>query len=52
MNKKLLISFRIGKYEDEVPMQDGHLLLGGPWKFDRKVKHDGFINKYSFVHNQ
>ena len=57
MNKQVLISFCIGKYEDEVlcdvvPMQVGHLLLGRPWKFDRKVKHDGLTNKYSFVHNQ
>ena len=57
LNKQLLISFRIGKYEDEVlsdviSMQVGHLLLGRPWQFDRKVKHDGFTNKYSFVHNQ
>ena len=22
------------------------------WKFDRKVKHDAFTNKYSFMHNQ
>ena len=33
-------------------MQAGHLLLGRPWQFDRKVKHDGFTNKYSFVLNQ
>ena len=51
MNKQLLISFRIGKYDDEVLcnvvlMQAGHLLLGRPWKFDRKVKNDDFINKY------
>ena len=57
VNKEVLISFRIGKYEDEVLcdvvlMQVGHLLLGRPCKFDRKVKHDAFTNKYSFVHNQ
>ena len=33
VNKQVLISFRIGKYEDQVlcdvaPMQAGHLLLG------------------------
>ena len=28
------------------------MLLGKPWQFDKKVKHDGFTNKYSFVHNQ
>ena len=57
MNKQVLIYFSIGKYENEVlcdvvPMQARHLLLGRPWQFDRKVKHDGFTNKYSFVHNQ
>ena len=57
MNKQVLASFRIGKYEDEVlcdvvPMQAGHLLLGRRWQFDRCVKHGGFTNKYSFEHNQ
>ena len=57
VNKQVLVAFRIGKYEDEVlcdvvPMQAGHLLLGCPWQFDRQVKHDSFMNKYSFVLNQ
>ena len=57
MNKQVLVSFSIGKYENEVlcdvvPMQVERLLLGRPWKFDRKIKHEGFTNKYSFVHNQ
>ena len=57
MTKKVLVSFRIGRYEDEVlcdviPMQASHLLLGRPWQFDRKAKHDGFTNKYSFEHKQ
>ena len=35
VNKQVLISFRVGKYEDEVlcdvvPLQAGHLLLGRP----------------------
>jgi hypothetical protein len=25
-----------------------HLLLGRPWQYDRKTKHDGFKNTYSF----
>ena len=37
---------------DVVPMQVRHLLLGRLWQFDRRVKHDGFTNKYSFVLNQ
>ena len=57
MNKQVLVSFSIGKCEDELlcdvgPMQAGHLLLKRPWQFDRKVQHDGFTNKYSFMHNQ
>ena len=57
VNKQVLVAFSIGKYEvevlcDVVPMQTGHLLIGRPWQFDRKVQHDGFTNKYSFVHNQ
>ena len=55
VSKQVLVSFRIGKYEDEVlcdvvPMQASHMLLGRPWQYDRHVKHDGFTNKYTFVH--
>jgi hypothetical protein len=30
-----------------VPMHASHLLLGIPWQFDKKDKHDGFKNRYS-----
>lgn len=29
-------------------MDAAHVLLGRPWQFDRKTKHDGFRNTYSF----
>uniref|UniRef100_A0A2N9J2M7 Reverse transcriptase RNase H-like domain-containing protein n=1 Tax=Fagus sylvatica TaxID=28930 RepID=A0A2N9J2M7_FAGSY len=37
------------KYLDEVlcdvvPMHAGHILLGRPWQYDRRVTHDGFKN--------
>ena len=55
VTKQVLLTFTIGPYTDEVlcdvvPMQAGHILLGRPWQFDRKVIHDGFRNKYSFQH--
>jgi hypothetical protein len=30
-------------------MHAGHILLGRPWQYDRRVTHDGFKNMYSFV---
>ena len=54
VNKQANISFSIGKYHDEVlydvvPMHAGDILLGRPWQFDRKTKHDGYLNRYSFT---
>jgi hypothetical protein len=54
VNKRCLVEFSIGKnYKDAVvcdivPMDACHLLLGRPWQYDRKIKHDGFKNTYSF----
>ncbi|PPD69329.1 hypothetical protein GOBAR_DD33791 [Gossypium barbadense] len=53
--KQVLVTLKIGKYSDEVlcdvvPMHAGHLLLGRPWQFDRRVVHDGYTNRYTFKH--
>ncbi|GJW93787.1 RNA-directed DNA polymerase [Tanacetum coccineum] len=51
---KYLVQFSIGnKYTDDIwceviPMDACHVLLGRPWLYDRRVKHDGFRNTYSF----
>lgn len=54
VTKQVLVSFSIGEYVDEVlcdvvPMQACHIVLSRPWQFDRKVTHDGFTNRLSFV---
>ena len=56
VQKKVLVSFSIGKFHDEVlcdvvPMYVSHILLGRPWQFDRRVNHDGFKNRFSFSIN-
>lgn len=57
VKKQVLVSFSISKYEDEdlcdvVPVQISHLLLGYPRQFNRRVKHDGYTYKYSFIINK
>jgi hypothetical protein len=52
VNRQVMISFSVGKYKDKVLcdvvlIHATHLLLGRPWQFDRKAKHDGFKNRYS-----
>ena len=54
VRSRCLIPLSIGKtYQDElwcdvIPMDACHILLGRPWLFDLKVKHDGYLNTYSF----
>ncbi|GJR05853.1 reverse transcriptase domain-containing protein [Tanacetum coccineum] len=51
---RCLVHFSIGnKYTDElwcevIPMDACHILLGRPWLYDRRVKHDGYRNTYTF----
>jgi len=51
----VLVDFSIRKsYFDEVwcdiiPMDACHVLLGRPWRYGRRVTHDGYFNTYSFV---
>ena len=54
VNRQSIISFTIGRYHDEVlcdivPMHAGDILLGRLWQFDRKTKHDGYLNRYLFT---
>ena len=50
------VEFHIGKYKEKItcdimPMDVCHILLGRPWKYDRKVVHDEEKNCYRFVKN-
>ncbi|GAV90673.1 hypothetical protein CFOL_v3_34079, partial [Cephalotus follicularis] len=53
VTQQVLLSFSIGKrYKDEVlcdviPMDACHILLGRPWQYDRRAKHDGRKNTYT-----
>lgn len=49
VHKQALISFKIGKFDDQVlcdvcPMDACHILLERPWQYDRYVKFDGRTN--------
>ena len=35
---------------DVVPMEAGHLLLGRPWQYDRKIIYNGLTNKITLTH--
>ena len=46
------MEFQIGTYKyvvlcDIMPMDVWHILLGRPWKYDKKFVHDGRNNSYS-----
>lgn len=55
--RRVLLAFSIGKrYKEELwcdvmPMDACHVLLGRPWLFDRRVRHDGYKNTYTFLVN-
>ncbi|XP_059067895.1 uncharacterized protein LOC131858616 [Cryptomeria japonica] len=48
---QVVINFSIGEYADSVlcdvmDMSCGHLILGRPWQFSRRIIHDGYKNTY------
>ena len=56
VDKQCLISLTLGTYVDEImcdvlEMDACHLLLGRPWKYDKKTIHDGYSNTYTLKHN-
>uniref|UniRef100_A0A0D3E466 CCHC-type domain-containing protein n=1 Tax=Brassica oleracea var. oleracea TaxID=109376 RepID=A0A0D3E466_BRAOL len=57
ITRRTLISYSVGgTFQDQIycdiaPMDACHLLLGRPWLFDHRVKHDSYRNTYSFRFN-
>ena len=50
------MDFQIGPYKNKIlcdvmPMDFFHIPLGRPWKFDKKVTHDGRSNCHSIEQN-
>ena len=53
VNEQCQVEFQIGTYKDHglcdvMPMDVCHVLLGRPWKFDKKVIYDGRENIFTF----
>ena len=53
VNDQCEVELQLGKYKDKVvcivmKMDVCHMLLGRPWKYDRKAIHDGKKNTYKF----
>ena len=49
------MTLTIGSYQDPVlcdvlDMSACHILLGRPWQYDKRVKHDGYTNIYTLRH--
>jgi hypothetical protein len=56
VSQQCQVGFKIGGYRDEIlcdviPMDVCHILLGRPWKYDRKVIRDGRKNTYTLEKN-
>ncbi|KAL5146675.1 putative mitochondrial protein [Glycine soja] len=55
VNQQVKVPFSIGTYKDEVNcdivlMEGGHILLGRPWQFDRKIIYNGLTNEITLTH--
>ena len=56
VSEQCVVDFQIGPYKDKIlcdvmPMDVCHILLGRPWKFDKRVTHDGRSDCHSFEQN-
>ena len=55
VNQQVNVPFSIGTYKDEVNcdmvlMEEGHILLGMPWQFDRKIIYNSLTNGITLTH--
>ena len=54
MEYQVMVAFTTGRFHDEVlcdvmPISDCHILLGGSWKYDRRVWHHVERNRYVYI---
>ena len=57
IDPQVKVEFSVGNYKDKVlcdvvPMEACHILLGRPWQFDKKTKHNGLTNEITFTHKE
>ncbi|XP_033138922.1 uncharacterized protein LOC117129779 [Brassica rapa] len=57
ITKQVKVLLSVGKYQDEItcdvaPLEASHILLGRPWQYDKRSVHDGFTNRYTFIHKE
>ncbi|WOK94284.1 hypothetical protein Cni_G02986 [Canna indica] len=56
VRRQVMVAFTIGRFSNEILcdvrlMQASHILLGRPWQYDMKARHDGFHNRYTLSLN-
>ncbi|XP_048627208.1 uncharacterized protein LOC125595466 [Brassica napus] len=57
ITKQVKVLLSVGKYQDEITcdvarLEASHILLGRPWQYDKRSVHDGFTNRYTFIHKE
>jgi len=57
VDKQVKVEFSVGNYKDNVLcdvvlIEACHILLGKPWRFDKKTMHNGLTNEITFTHNE
>ena len=54
VSRQMKVLLTVGRYQDEItlPLEASNILLGRPWKYDKRAVHDGFTNRHIFTHRE